>query len=306
MNDAVLSILQDALGTYTLSYDDNVMFHCPFCKHSKRKLSVKITSGVWRCWVCPNKGRNIFGLLKKINAPDALIRRLKPHYHESEHQSSRPIIKSAAVGDIKIPTEYIPLHNAPPSVYRDLCLRYLENRGITEYDIFRYKIGYAESGVYDRMVIIPDFNTTGALTYFTTRAFSSMVHVKMRNPKLPKSGVVGFENMINFELPVCLVEGAFDAITMRFNTVPKYGKFISQCLKERLLNVPELIFCPDGDAIKECLVDVKYFLNMGVPCKLVMLENGQDPNSVGHAKMWELVDKTGYVTNMDLLKIQLQ
>ena len=57
------SILTSALGEYRKSGDE-YLFFCPFCQHSKRKLSVNLNLNKYKCWVCDVRGNNIRRLLK--------------------------------------------------------------------------------------------------------------------------------------------------------------------------------------------------------------------------------------------------
>jgi hypothetical protein len=40
--------------------------------------------------------------------------------------------------------------------------------------------------------------------------------------------IIGFENMINWNVPIVLCEGAFDAIAIKRNAIPLFGKNISK------------------------------------------------------------------------------
>ena len=55
-----------------------------------------------------------------------------------------------------------------------------------------------------------------------------------KNPQVSKD-IVGFELHINWNYPVCLVEGAFDAIAIKRNAIPLFGKTIPDQLKHRII-----------------------------------------------------------------------
>ena len=61
-----LSILKEALGSYYKSREED-LFVCPFCKHHKKKLSVNLTLGVYKCWVCDSKGKSLHRLIKRFD-----------------------------------------------------------------------------------------------------------------------------------------------------------------------------------------------------------------------------------------------
>jgi hypothetical protein len=51
------------------------------------------------------------------------------------------------------------------------ALAYLKKRNVTKQDILKYNIGYCDSGQYNNMIIIPSYDSTGRLNYFTARSF---------------------------------------------------------------------------------------------------------------------------------------
>ena len=60
-----IKLIQKCFGKVKLSGNEkNVSIVCPFCKEkgkitSKKKLSVDLETGIYHCWVCESKGRNI-------------------------------------------------------------------------------------------------------------------------------------------------------------------------------------------------------------------------------------------------------
>ncbi len=60
-----LKLIQSCFGKYKLSGNEkNVSIVCPFCIKSgkvtdKKKLSIDLDTGIYHCWVCESKGRNI-------------------------------------------------------------------------------------------------------------------------------------------------------------------------------------------------------------------------------------------------------
>ena len=72
---------------------------------------------------------------------------------------------------------------------------------------------------------------------------------KHKNPQVSKD-IVGFELHINWNYPVCLVEGAVDAIAIKRNAIPLFGKTIPDQLKHRIIenNVKTIYICLDKDA----------------------------------------------------------
>jgi hypothetical protein len=126
---------------------------------------------------------------------------------------------------LSLPAEYksfLEAENTPD--YRN-ALKYLrENRGFTNFDIIKYHLGFCESGQYRHKIIIPSYNLSGSLNFFVGRDFYGS-DFKHKNPNISKD-IVGFELYINWNLPIVLVEGAIDAMTIKRNAIPLFGKTI--------------------------------------------------------------------------------
>jgi hypothetical protein len=149
------------------------------------------------------------------------------------------------------------------------AIHYLRSkRKITLSEIVKYGIGYCESGEYAK------------LNYFVGRAYYD-VDFKHKNPDHTKD-CVGFELFINWSLPLVLVEGAFDAIAVRRNAIPLFGKTISEDLRKKIIEnkVTQLYICLDKDAQKQALEHAEYFMNNGVQVYFVDLLQ-KDPADIG-------------------------
>ena len=63
-----VSVLKAAFGTIEISRDgDDVSVKCPKCAKpgsSKKKLVINLNEGMYHCWVCGLKGRNVLRVVK--------------------------------------------------------------------------------------------------------------------------------------------------------------------------------------------------------------------------------------------------
>ncbi len=99
---------------------------------------------------------------------------------------------------LALPLEYIPIleGNMRSPDFRN-AVSYLKKRGIEKYDILRHSIGYCESGEYGGMIIIPSYDSSGELNYFTARSFYD-TDFKHKNPKVSKD-IIGIRKIKNGE-----------------------------------------------------------------------------------------------------------
>ena len=104
----ILSLLQEILGAFHQQKDE-YLFNCPFCHHSKKKLSINILTNKWKCWVCHAKGGHIIWLLRKLNLSKDQMVKAKELLGDVE------IKKYKSTEDVKVtlrlPPEYTP---SPP------------------------------------------------------------------------------------------------------------------------------------------------------------------------------------------------
>jgi DNA primase len=287
---SIIQNLESVLGKSKRSTKDNLAFTCPFCHHHKPKLEVDIVTQHWHCWVCNASGRKISVLYRKLNVAREKISQIIRLLDDIEYKPTKTTTDTPVV---QLPKEYRPLwviDTASPD-YRN-AIQYLKKRNIGIYDILRYRIGYCDSGEYSGKIIIPSFDANGSLNYFVARAFYESDNYKHKNPKVSKD-IIGFELHINWELPIVLVEGAFDAIAIKRNAIPLFGKTISNTLKKRIVEhkVKSIYICLDQDAKKQALETAEYFIANGIDVYFVDLI-GKDPSELGFETVKQLINTT--------------
>jgi len=103
--------------------------------------------------------------------------------------------------------------------------------------------------------------------------------------------IVGFESFINYSKPLILVEGPFNAITIRNNAIPLFGKYPSKKLYEAIVRnkVKTVYVCLDRDAEKDAMSLCERLLKLNVVPYLVTLQDGKDPNEIGFDKTWKCI-----------------
>lgn len=290
MPETVLSILQELFeGDYKAKRGE-FWVYCPKCHHHKPKLVIDLNSGKYHCWVCSLGGKNIYGLLNYINADRIYYGRIKTAMSNIGVYSSDNIKYTCNNSIITLPKEFKPISVKNNSLERRRALIYLKNRGFNAIDIFRYNIGYADSGEYSDRIIIPSYNDIGKLNYFVTRSYYD-IQMKYKNPAAAKTELIIFELFINFNYPIVLTEGVFDAIAIKINAIPLLGKYLSNRLLNKLYkHKPKVYICLDPDA-KEQAVDIHTrLINEGLESYIVDLPNNTDPAELGTNKVWKYIN----------------
>ena len=305
VNELLVNLVDSVLGVGKRTARGNSAYHCPYCNHHKPKLEINFSQekkglNPWHCWACDKRGARVSNLFKKINPPLEKFEELKKLIgSETEYKET---VKYDA---LKLPEEYKSLINNNDIIARH-AMSYLKHRNITEDDILEYNIGYCDSGRYAKMVIIPSYYENGKLNYFTGRSFEKEPFVKYRNPETSRD-VVPFELFINWELPLILCEGPFDAIAIKRNAIPLLGKNLQQNLMKKIVTstVKKIYIALDLDARKQALYFAEKFINEGKEVYLVELE-GKDPSEMGFSQFTNLIQRTFPLTQYNLMEKKLQ
>ena len=265
----VINILNGVLGVGTSMKNDEQAHYCPFCHHHKKKLQINLKTQYWHCWVCDAKGRKIQRLLKRLHVDSRKLKKIYEIYGDDYVVYSKETEEEKV--ELRLPSEFKSLLKVPTGkvkpVYRK-ALRYVKDRGITKEDITRYNIGYCDTGMYSNRIIIPSYDSDNRLNYFIARSIHSEEKFKYKNPPVSKN-VIMFENQINWNEPITLVEGVFDAMAVKRNAIPILGKFIPKTLNDTIYKkgVQSINILLDGDAQDQALYYTMQFQNQGITTK---------------------------------------
>ena len=297
----LLGSIENILGKSQKRARDNYAFHCPFCNHRKPKLEISMVTNeegknFWECWVCKSRGQSIYSLVKQLNLP------------KSEAQEVLKYVKKGIKYEYKsedvveLPKEFQSLVTASnTSIIANKIRKYLNERGLTHNDFIKHNIGYTTTGDYGGRIIIPSYSESNRLNYFVGRTYEG-AYFKYKNPEASKD-IVFFENHINWNKPVILCEGAFDAMSIRRNAIPILGKSLSPALWKRLLTgtLTDIYIALDTDAQKQALEIAEKLIAAGFRVFLIELLD-KDPSDMGFKEFTKLVQNA---TELDFSKIML-
>ena len=278
-------------------------FHCPFCNHHKKKLQINCETQKWHCWVCNKGGYTIGILLRKINAPKNIISEVLKILGDYQGVSKEK--EEVTKYDVSLPQCYKPLWKPSEDPLYKNAIHYLKGRNIGPIDILRYSIGFCSSNGYSNRIIIPSYDSDGKLNYFMARDMFPNSKFKYKNPPMSKD-TVGFEMFINWKEPIVLVEGIFDAIAIRNNAIPLFGKFPSKTLVMRLAEkqVKKVYVALDEDAKQDAIKLSKFLMDYGIKTYLLDMKD-KDPSELGFTKFWEIVQNTQQSKFSDIIKGRL-
>jgi DNA primase len=307
-NLKLLQLLESVLGKGKPTSGDNIAFFSPFVSHYKPKLEININTNhagenTWHCWISDKKGRSIVTLFKQLNLSKEKFEQLNRIIETTRYRSKDTSSEKQEV--IQLPEEYRPLWIKKLTPDYKNAIHYLTNRGITIFDIIKYRIGYCENGEYAGKIIIPSYNSAGQLNYFVSRAFYKNDKFKHKNPKISKD-IIGFEMFINWAEPIILCEGSFDAIAIKRNAIPLFGKIIQPALQKKIIEerVRNIYICLDADALKNAIQIAERFMGEGLNVYFIELQD-EDASELGFKKITEILADTDVLTFEGLMQLKM-
>ena len=307
INELLVSLVSRVLGEGKMTARGNRAFYCPLCNHHKPKLEINFTDNKkghhpWHCWVCNEKGKFLNTLFKKVKALPEHFLELKSLVKTGYQVKDVEVVKS----NLKLPEEFIPITTNDKNIIGRQAWSYLKNRGITIEDIEKYNIGYCEYGKYTKMIIIPSYDKNGQLNYYTGRSFEKDPYIKYKNPEASRN-IIPNEHLINWNLPLVICEGMFDAIAIKRNAIPLLGKNIQSELMKKIVTstIEKIYIALDIDAMKQTLKFAEEFMNEGKEVYLIDLKD-KDPSEMGFNNFTNLIQNTFPLTSYQLMERKLQ
>ena len=249
-NEALVELLEEVLGDHGLHYPNRgqISFNCPVCDDGRNKhnLEVNYIDNVYKCWSCGDS-EGTHGALGKI------FDKYGNKKQKKLYQVFKPetvIKREKKKKTLKLPSSYT-LFKDSSKVYpvRRQAINYLYNRGITDYMIEKYQIGFCDKGDHAGRIVIPSYNSNGELNYYIARSWNPMSRAKYKNPEAEKDKIIFWENLIDWNKDIFLVEGAFDGLFLE-NAIPMLGKHMSELLFDTIYKKAkgDIIICLDADA----------------------------------------------------------
>ena len=282
---SVINILDDVLGPGTSMKGDEQAHYCPFCHHHKKKLQINLQSQKWHCWVCDSKGKRIQSLLRRLHVDSRKLKKIYEVYGDDYVVYSNNTEEEKV--ELRLPNEFQSLLKEPKG-FNPLfgkVKEYARKRGISQGDIKRYNIGYCDSGHYANRIIIPSYDNNNRLNYFIARSVFDEETFKYKNPPVSKN-VIMFENQINWDEPITLVEGVFDAMAVKRNAIPLLGKFVPKKLNDTIYEkeVKSINILLDEDAQQQALYYTVQYQNQGIDTKNIK-PTDKDASDMGFSEV---------------------
>lgn len=281
------------LGIWDIKYrleKGELHFKCINPDHNDSKPSCGMSQKTkqWSCWSCGAYGSvyDFVMILQNCEFPTA-VRFLSQTFEAvelTEETMIRRVLDSRFNLDLPPPPQRVPL----PDSFRLISTldegkpyrEYLEGRGIDMFSICKFKVGYANTGVYSGCIIIP-ITRNGAQFAFMTR---SITEKKYRySDKFPIKNLLFNHECIKSDSNVILVEGVLDALRVhsidRCDVVSSFTNKLFEPQANMLAKAGSITVMPDADdAGRSLALDLLKYNCHRNDLSIVQLPRGMDPS----------------------------
>lgn len=233
----------------------NIDVRCPICASKdvlKRKLAIRVDDDRNHCWACGWRAHTLAPLIKKYYGHEKLSEYVKNFMSATEKQKKQLIDSSEEEPrDLKLPVDFKLLVLASDFDPDTRAVKkYLALRGLSERDLWYFKLGISNEYRWRRRVIVPSFDSSGKLNYFVGRTIDDRVRPKYDNPDIDKLPIIFNELNIDWTKELVLCEGTFDMFKCGDNVVPLLGSDLNECsalFNTIVANSTPVILALDGD-----------------------------------------------------------
>jgi ribosomal protein L37AE/L43A len=281
------------------------VYYCPICHHYKRKLEVNLETGQWHCWTCNIKGSYLGTFLTTVKAPKSYREKLLQL--TGDLRLARRNKPKTDLNAVILPEEFHPLSQPKKTPEYKNAVSYLKKRGIIYEDILRYNVGYCEEGPYAYHVIVPSYDASGNLNFFIGRRYyDTEGTIPYKKPEVSMD-IIGFESFVNYNEPLNLCEGVFDAFAIRNNAIPLFGKYPSKKLREVMIinGTKRVNMILDDDAMEDAMKNSETIMGLGIDIYLVRLD-GKDPSALGFERIHNLIRNAKPLEFDDMMAFRLE
>jgi len=246
-----ISFIQKTFGKGVLSRDGNdITISCPTCgSSSKKKLAINLETWKYHCWVCSARGNSLVPLLRKYSSNDVV------DYYRSHYLNDKILRVDSLEAEeqaVQLPDNFVPLVLRDTQLAPDekAVVKYLNKRGLTERDLWRFRVGISDTGKFSRRAIFTSLDASGDVNYYVSRSVDSNTHLRYLNATADKTSIIFNDIDIDWDKKLWLVEGIFDLIALKENGTCLLGSTLTEkslLFKKIVANHVSVVLCLDND-----------------------------------------------------------
>lgn len=228
-----VAFIESVFGASKLARNGkNIDVRCPVCApkdHTKKKLAIRVDDDRNHCWTCGWRAHTLAPLIRKYGNQDKLNEYRDRFMSDEERaRSRRCIIIDEVPVQVELPKDFRLLVTAANDPDARACWRYVLDRGLTERDMWYYRLGVSDEPRWRRRIIVPSFDASGQLNYFVARAIDRFRRPKYDNADFDKVPIIFNELNVDWTQRLVICEGTFDMFKCGDNVVPLLGSDLNE------------------------------------------------------------------------------
>lgn len=271
---------------------------CPWCGDTNYHIGVFLDYKNWSCWRCKENG-SLYKLMQELTGMDWGEFKASVETPSCVSYSAEDAVRQVLNSSSKQKTTRQNYKATLPraSFVTDAIVRassalqnFLKRRDFTVADCQRYDARFAFAGKYALRLVLPIYHY-GKVVGFQARDVTGRADSKYDTPANMnlKNYLYGHDQVDSKQ--VMLVEGPLDVWRLGNCAAGMFGKRLSdeQLRLLRQLKADEYYICLDGEAYWEARAlagEIRPFLPY---VKAIKLPNGEDPDSLGKARVMRLI-----------------
>lgn len=252
----------------------------------------------YNCWTCdarkPTRGKTLTGLLAGRVSPEELSEYL---VSLDDLGSRRSVVMDVDTRRPELPEGFRSLVRHPAGSQQ---WRYMLDRGVSIEDALFHRIGACDSGPFSGRIVFPSFDEVGELNFFTTRKVSRFSPGPTYVTCDTSKDIIFNDCLIDWRLPLVVVEGPFDMLAVGRNAVPLQGKMLRpsmQLFQKIVRKSPRVYVCLDSDAVGDQLAICHLLYRYCVDVRSVRIEGYKDLGEMPRGSVMPLLASArGYDT----------
>ena len=302
-----VQFIQKVFGTGVVSRSgNNIAVSCPACdpERNKKKFTICLSTDKNHCWSCDLKGKNLYWILGKHSTKE-IQKKYKNKflgddcaYFTNKQEEEREDILSLPDGFLLLAQN---MSSKDPDVKS--VLNYCTSRGMSEKDMWYFKIGTCTSGRFRRRAIFPSFTSDGDLNYFVARSIDGQGSRKYVNADVKKTDIIFNDISIDWKNELTIVEGPFDLIKCNTNSICILGSNLSKssaAFIKIVKNQTPVLLALDSDMAEKSHSIAKLLSTYGINVRIMDLKGFSDVGEMTRdefnkrktsAKPWNSVDR---------------
>lgn len=294
-----VEFVRSVFGDAYVGRDRNVSVKCPQCvrldpskeSSTKKKFVIRLDDDLCHCWVCGLSAKSLFPILKKYSTQE----RLKTYREKFWDGRVCPdAVEKSSVVELPKGFKLLTLASSVDPDVRAVR-RYVSTRGLTDVDVWKYRLGVSDDIVWRRRVVIPSFSRDGRVNYVVGRTIDEKRFKKYNNVDVPKTSVIFNEMNVRWDKTLVLCEGPFDVFKSGDNSTCLLGSELNEShvlFDSIVANSTPVALCLDDDARDKSDRIAKKLREYDVDVKIVDVGEFHDPGSMTREQFKQKLDSS--------------